>query len=349
MEIRIGRLQLHHIPFPNNMGMVRYILAFAVVFAHFNSLTGNKVYFPVSSYEAVGGFFALSGFLMYASYHRRPDMKGYVKARARRLLPAYCLIVVLAAFALASLSTLSLGEYFTSRGFWKYLFANITFMNFLEPTLPGVFGNCVIPAVNGSLWTMKVEWALYLSVPLFFFLLRRFGGRPVIWFSGIVVFAICYRLFFTYLYSLTENGLYQILGRQFLGQMSYFYIGALCYHLLPTFIRYKWYLLIVVVLLFSLSLFLPDFHYAIIVQPFAVSIAAIWFSIIGKWGTWEGKHDNISYNIYLCHFPVIQSYVTLSQGYNITSCIAFLTCCVATIGLAYILLLGEKGIRKLIR
>lgn len=349
MEIRIDRLQLHHIPFPNNMGIVRYILAFAVVFAHFNSLTGSRVYFPVSSYEAVGGFFALSGFLMYASYHRRPGIRGYVKARALRLLPAYVLIVVLAGFLLGGVSSLSLGEYFTSLKFWKYLLANLTFMNFLEPTLPGVFGNCVIPAVNGSLWTMKVEWALYLSVPLFFYMLRRFGGRPIIWFSGIILFAISYRFFFTYLFSLTENELYQILGRQFLGQMSYFYIGALCYHLLPTFLRYKWPLLVGVILLFSLSIILPGDYYSILVQPFAVSIAAIWFSIIGKWGTWEGKRDNISYNIYLCHFPVIQTYVTLSQGKEINSAVAFFICCLATVGVAYILLLCEKRIRNVIR
>lgn len=342
-------LPLHKVPFPNNMGVVRYVLAFAVVFAHFNSMTGNNVYFPISSYTAVGGFFALSGFLMYGSYHKRHDLKGYVKSRARRILPAYFLVVLGAALFLSLISDLGFSDYFASSGLWKYLGANLCFLNFLEPTLPGVFDNCVIPAVNASLWTMKVEWALYLSVPLFFFILKRAGGRPLVWFWGIIVFAICYRLFFTHLHSVTGNGFYQILGRQFLGQMSYFYIGALCYHLLPQFLRYKWALLAGVGLLLGLSFLLPYHYYSIVVQPFAVSVAVIWFSIVGKWGAWEGKRDNLSYNIYLCHFPIIQTYVSLTAGSGIDWGWAFFICVGATMGTGWLLLLGEKGVRRIWR
>lgn len=44
----------------NSMGLVRYYLALAVVVAHFNAIFGTELYFPTSSYNAVGGFFALS-------------------------------------------------------------------------------------------------------------------------------------------------------------------------------------------------------------------------------------------------------------------------------------------------
>lgn len=82
------------------------------------------------------------------------------------------LIVVACAAGLVFASDLTPAQYFTDSGLIKYLAANLSFLNFLHPTLPGVFQGqeFVNPAVNGSLWTMKIEWALYLSVPLIYFL-----------------------------------------------------------------------------------------------------------------------------------------------------------------------------------
>ena len=65
------------------MGMVRYILALAVIVHHFNVIFGTNYWLPVSSYHAVGGFFALSGFLVYGSYRRSPSLVYYTKKRAQ--------------------------------------------------------------------------------------------------------------------------------------------------------------------------------------------------------------------------------------------------------------------------
>lgn len=62
----------YNISVPNNMGMVRYVLAIAVIIAHYNELVGANIYFPVTSYVAVGGFFSLSGFLIYGSFLKKP-------------------------------------------------------------------------------------------------------------------------------------------------------------------------------------------------------------------------------------------------------------------------------------
>ena len=118
------------IPFPNNMGVVRYVLALRVFMAHFNELTGSGIYFPVSSYTGVGGFFALSGFLVYGSFMKTELAGDYIRKRAIRLLPAYFTALVFFAAMLCVCSTLSVGQYFTSGHFWRYLAANLSFMNF---------------------------------------------------------------------------------------------------------------------------------------------------------------------------------------------------------------------------
>lgn len=294
----------YDIPFPNNMGVIRYILALAVIVEHFNILTGGDIYFPFTSYQAVGGFFTLSGFLIYGSYLKKRKFLPYITSRMIRLLPAYFFVVLAFAVGLVGVSSLPPGEYFINSGFWKYLAANLSFMNFLQPSLPGVFEGFEVPAINGSLWTLKVEWMLYLSVPLAVWIIGKFRNRATLTFVIIFVVSVSYGIFFRYLYVETGKQIYEILGRQMFGQLSFFYCGVMVYKWFDVFMRYRWYLIAV-----AAAWFLVTTHgdyLAILFDPIAFTILVIGFSMIGKWGTWEGKHDNVSYNMYLVHFPVCQ-------------------------------------------
>ena len=95
----------------NNLDIVRYYLSFAVLFAHFAELTGTTNYFPTSSYTAVGGFFMLSGFLVFYSYLRSKSLGQYLARRARRILPPYVAIVLLCAVGGVFISDLSIQQY----------------------------------------------------------------------------------------------------------------------------------------------------------------------------------------------------------------------------------------------
>lgn len=304
----------YSIPVPNNMGMVRYILALAVVIAHYNILTGGNIYFPFSSYVAVGGFFSLSGFLIYGSYLKKENFRTYILSRMIRLLPAYFFIVLLCAVGLCFVSSRTIPEYFADSQFWKYLGANLTFMNFLQPTLPGVFDGMEIRAVNGSLWTLKVEWMLYLSVPLVVWAVKKFHNRGTLTFVLIFLVSAAYRLLFRYLYDATGQEIYNILGRQMFGQLTYFYCGVMIYYWYDVFMRYRWQLMACALILLMLPAYRCDLD--ILIDPVAFSILAIGLSMTGRWGTWEGRHDNVSYNMYLVHFPICQ----LAAFYNLKSC-----------------------------
>ena len=127
----------------------------------------------------VDAFFVISGFLIFMSYERTSSLRRYAIKRARRIYPAYLCIILLCAFGLFTLSGLPVDQYFSADWF-KYLVANLTFLNFLAPSLPGVFENNLLQAVNGALWTIKIEVMFYCSVPLIVWFAQRFGRLPVL-------------------------------------------------------------------------------------------------------------------------------------------------------------------------
>jgi peptidoglycan/LPS O-acetylase OafA/YrhL len=109
-------------------------------------------------------FFALSGFLVAGSLARtRPH--EFVALRALRLIPALAVEVTLSALVLGAVfTTLPLREYLTNRELVSYLGNIVGLMHF---TLPGVFEhNPAARVVNSQLWTIPFEFACYLSLVL---------------------------------------------------------------------------------------------------------------------------------------------------------------------------------------
>ncbi len=331
----------------NNMNVVRYYLAISVLIAHYNLLTGHSIPWPTSSYTAVGGFFALSGYLMFHSYIKQNDLRAYITNRVRRLLPPYVFIVVICAIGLVTVSSLPATEYFRNSGFIKYLAANLTFMNFLHPTLPGVFEGRAFfnPAVNGSLWTMKIEWLLYLSVPAIYYLYKRFRWNNTTTFVTIIALSVAYRLLFYHMYINTGNITYSILSRQFFGQLCYFYTGVIVYFHFDNFLKYKWRILIICIIAAMILQKAP--YYSITLQPFVDAILTLWISLVGSWGYKLGKHDNISYDIYLFHYPIIQVCVWAGIS-NATETLSFTVIAVLTIILSILSwkLVGSRFVKK---
>lgn len=292
----------------NNMDAVRYIMAFSVIMAHFNELLGFNIPWPISSATGVGGFFTLSGFLIYRSYDRHPKLLPFLRNRALRILPPYFLVVLLCAFLLVFVSTLPAREYFLSEQWLKYLLANLSFLNFLEPMLPGVF-DCpgyVKSAVNGALWTMKVEWCLYLSVPVVAWICSRMHvrRRHTLIFSSIILLSVAWSELFRWLYAETESEVYEILARQFFGQLSFFYIGALAARKLEVLLRYKWWILVGIIA--GIAVMQTNGYVRVALWPIVDGLLVIWVSMVGSWGRYFSHHDNISYDMYLFHFPILQ-------------------------------------------
>lgn len=292
----------------NNFGLVRYLLAFGVLIAHFNELCGASVGWFVTNNDRVGGFFALSGFLLLHPLLKGTPLRHFFINRLWRLMPSYCFVVVVAAVGLAVVSTLPTAQYFTSAGFWQYLGANLVFLNFLHPDLPGVFEQLPLPAVNGALWTMKVEWQLTLLLPLLLWLIKKYrlDLRKVI--AAVLLLSVVWRVVFFILYSSTGSEIYEIMGRQFGGQAIYYFLGALIYTFYSWFYRARRWIIwpsIILYILFRFIVYLPQ--YSIVVHPFVITFLIMSFGMIpGRWIEYIDRGHNISYEIYLCHFPIVQ-------------------------------------------
>ncbi|MFC0284774.1 acyltransferase family protein [Camelimonas abortus] len=152
----------------DNFAAIRLVAAVMVIFGHAFPLTGASgpgyLGSPVST-VAVKVFFVISGYLIAGSWLQDSNLGRYLARRALRIFPglaALCLLTVLVVGPV--FTTLSLSEYFLNVNTWRY-FNNVL----LNPVyaLPGVFAANVYPnAVNGSLWTLPVEFAMYLLLPL---------------------------------------------------------------------------------------------------------------------------------------------------------------------------------------
>ena len=285
----------------NNFNSVRVGLAVTVFFSHLWALTENQSFWLLANIFdgnfAVKGFFAISGYLVTKSYIRSKSITDYAKKRFWRIYPAYIGAIALCLIMGLCVTNLSALDFFRSIETFRYLVFNISFLNFIEPTLPGVFITNHIKALNGSLWTIKIEVMLYLCVPVLIYLINRFSASLIA--VIIVIFSMVWVIYFEYI---TQSNYGLIISRQFPGQLSYFTFGVLL-AMKPNWLgRLKW-----IAFPSLLAIFISDDPYwRAVINPIAFSSIVLYLSTM-KFKLFNlCRYGDISYGIYLYHFPIIQ-------------------------------------------
>lgn len=122
-------------------------------------------------------FFALSGFLLYrvfaASMLRAepaPSVRGYLRNRALRIIPAYWVILLLSAFVLQSVLVRDAAGLRTGAGFdGDLLLRSLLFVQNYDPD--------TLATGIGPAWTLCVEVAFYLLLPLLALAALRLARR----------------------------------------------------------------------------------------------------------------------------------------------------------------------------
>lgn len=322
----------------NNFDLLRFLFAVMVCLIHAYELSGQKALAWLTticfSKLAVDAFFIISGFLIFMSYEKSTSLGSYLNKRLRRIYPAYFTIVVLSAVVLWEVSALNAHDYF-SYAWLQYLAANLTFLNFLHPTLPGVFTHNPLPAVNGALWTLKIEVMFYATVPCMIYLFNRFGRLPMLF--ALYTLSAFFFLVTTLQAATHGSTFWLLLSHQFPAQLMYFISGALLYYYLPLFERRLPYFLIV-----SLGVFIAHFFHPIpFFEPLALAVMVVFVGLYGYLGNFA-KYGDFSYGFYLIHFPVIQLLVYLQCFQHAPLASVLAACGITLIGAVLMWHLVEK-------
>ncbi len=290
----------------NNFDLIRFILAFIVFLYHVSVLTQHPGLSVIGKYLsaeiAVDSFFIVSGFLIFMSFENTLSIQKYFLKRLRRILPGYLAVILICSLGLFFISTYTFEDYF-SFDWIKYTIVNAFTLNFIQHNLPGVFEGNYLSAVNGALWTIKVEVMFYLVVPVIVILFSKINKLAVM--VIIYISAIAYSIGMIYLEGRTGNDLYLILERQIPGQLAFFISGAFLYYYLDEFRRHSKLILISGVILFIFSK-MTGFYF---LYPATLAILVIYSAMVLRYlGNW-GKFGDFSFGIYIWHFPVIQVFV----------------------------------------
>ncbi len=309
-------------PRRNALNVWRLILATGVIFAHSFPLGGHPIhYLPVErllSEVWVDGFFTVSGFLITASWLRRPHLREYWKARFLRIFPGLWVCLLVTAFVIAPIAAAVKHWSLPLSGEVAYV-VNNGLLNVYYAGIDGTPKGIPWPGVwNGSLWTLVFEMLCYVAVCVLgvLGLLKRQWVLPTLFVVSVVWSAYVG---------------YPTMALQTIPQMLarfavVFFAGALIFqyqHAIPA----RWSLVAACVLVVIFSGLAPNYRliaalplaYAIIVSGALVKNIQI--------------RNDISYGIYIYAFPIQQLMATFGLT-RLHPVVFFVVATICTIPLA---------------
>jgi peptidoglycan/LPS O-acetylase OafA/YrhL len=293
--------------FKNNFDFLRFIFALLVIISHsfallgiakqewLLNLTNNQL-----SFSGIGlaGFFTISGYFIYKSLARSKSIWAYLKKRILRLFPALLVLLILSILVIPFVYN---GEMplLKNQSYWSYLPRNLSLYGF-QGSVNGLFTSLPYRSFNGSLWTIRYEFSLYLFVLLFYFISRK-KIKVVILSSLILV-----TWFVFYQFGMENYGDSKLLGIQgfYLFNLGGFFITGLFFAA----VDFKYFknkaLLILGILLILAALYFDLYdHVKHVLFPYV--ILALGFNAIPKISSF-GKYGDPSYGIYIYAFPIQQ-------------------------------------------
>lgn len=321
---------------PNHFNLLRLLAALLVLYSHSYHLLGQRAEEAVgawfnwfdASVLGVSIFFFISGFLVCRSWDARRNPVGFLLARALRIAPAYwCVLAIVALLVGPVFTTLPVADYF--RDPRTPLYVALSAVIHTQYLLPGVFENAPAPGVNGSLWTIRLEVALYIMLAIAGALgtLATAGddaGPPRWWRRpGVALLLVLAWLVLLEKLAFAGPAYYRLAGYFLLGVAAWRFRG-LCR------LRFDWMILLAIA-----AIALGRTWAGPVLMPLAIAqfvlTCALHPALRGAPG-WLHRND-YSYGLYLYGFPVQQSLVALGIGapWLLLACALPLTLCCAAL------------------
>lgn len=302
----------------NNFDALRLVAAISVIFSHsfliaegtqnrewLILLTGNQC---ILGLTGVFVFFAISGFLVTQSFEQTANPLHFLAKRALRIFPGLFVATLVSAFVFGPLvTTLPLGAYLSRPEPYEYVLGN-TLLDQSVHELPGVsfIDNPVGLEINGSLWTLRLEFTMYLMV-LGLGLLRLLSLRVAL---VLLVFGMTC-LHFEMLDALEKWGWFLQLLSGWGWLVGFFAAGMLLYKLRDTRIfdgRIALFALGGLVLSVPLREFIPLF-------PVFGCYLALWLALNPRLPVIPAaRFGDLSYGLYIYGWPVEEAVMWFSGG-----------------------------------
>lgn len=303
----------------NNFDFLRFLFALLVVISHSFPLSGSdetkQWIYQVTNGQIVlaqiglTGFFIISGFFIFQSLERSASLQDYFKKRFLRLFPAL-FFVLLFSVLLAPFVYTSNIPFLKNKEVFTYLPYNLTLYGF-QSSIKGIFDTNPYHAINGSLWTIKYEFTLYVVLSLLFFFRNR---RKI---SAILLSLVFLIFIFLYNFSLGRLADASILGFQGIHVLNlgiFFIMGSLLASMGFQNLPYKKLVLAVAIFLVFLSLYTNCYDE---VKHFVFPIIVLLIGFIPIHFIKDfGKAGDASYGIYIYSFPIQQ---TLMYFFNLNT------------------------------
>lgn len=299
----------------NNFHVMRLIAAIAVIYGHSYHITGKPgadFYQLYVGNKFIGGvavdiFFIISGFLITSSLERSSIAK-YIWSRCLRILPGLIVAVALCAFVLGPLVTTD-SDYWSNSQVYRYFYRNALNIS-TEYGLPGVFTGKPDTGVNGSLWSLPVEFRLYFLF-LAFAVIRLLGNRLV--FTAFSVGLLAVGFYVVPRYPIFET------YSNWVSTTAFFFAGALVWKW-----RDKVFLspIVAVGLVAAIWLFRGTEYFTYLY--FASLVYLVFFVGLTEQRKWipHIKKRDLSYGAYLYGWPVQQMFSGMTPMWNTVASIA---------------------------
>ena len=293
----------------NSFGLIRLVLASVVVLHHSLVLSGHPSPSVFGGFDlgtvAVAGFFAVSGFLLLGS-SRRLETRVFLKRRFFRLFPGLWACLIICAFLLVPFANY-FSTYESVISILSLESSSLTFIIFnsasivIQDSIGTVFSqNPSSDSVNGSLWTLAPEFICYLGLLMVAVLARRNLGIQFV----LIMFALiasCLVWVFTFDSNLD---IYSNIVNPASAVAVAFCTGSM----LAIAIEYKPFRPRVFIPMTGLAIWaivgvsgpVSIIFLSLLVVFLGMSLARPGFSQIGQ-------NTDLSYGIYLYHFPIIQT------------------------------------------
>lgn len=293
----------------NNFDFLRFLFAVFVVISHSYPLAGShesqQWIYQVTNGQVVlarlglDGFFIISGYFIYQSLQRSSNLFSYYKKRFLRLFPALFVVLLITLLLSPFVYEGHIG-FFKNPEVYTYLPNNLSLYGF-QPVINGIFDHNPYHSINGSLWTVRYEFSLYIALSLLFIFRKHHNVKALLLTFCFVSLLIIYNGF---LYRFAGSTIFGMNGYEILDLGTFFVCGSLLSALNFEKLFKAWFIpLSIFMAMLSIYFNIYDMVKHIVLP---VIILSIGFTPLPFFSTF-GKMGDMSYGIYIYSFPIQQT------------------------------------------